>query len=177
VSDLLMSADMLVDDATKVLRRLERTILLPTQRPSWHQDWDGWGFEAYWCRVRPDLASSPTRFQVISPLGEADPSVVHHGIGAINESPKPRPIRAHSTPIGVSDFDGLVARLTSAGCAFRVDAPDDIMSFPRLWMGRTDVQRPELYDATSDGGLFLGFIPTYALGMPAGTECVGCQSE
>jgi len=169
VYDLLMSADMLVDDATSVVHDLERSVFLPPPHRSWHQAWEGWGFEAYWCRVSPDLATAPTRLQVISPLGEPSPSVLHPAIGTVLRSYGDRPVKLHSTPVGVQDVRALAERLEKAGAAYRVDEPDEIMPFPRLWVGRPDAHDPASYDPTVDGGLFLEFVPTEELLLPEST--------
>jgi predicted enzyme related to lactoylglutathione lyase len=166
--DLLTSADLLVDDATEVVSSLNRHILLPEPRPSWHQLWPGWGFEAYWCRVRSDLTVSPTRLQVIAPHGDADPAITHPGIRMIYDSQEPRRVRSHSTPIAVPDLEEIRDRLVAQGCAFRVDPPDSAMEFGRLWVGRRERSDAGLYDPSVDGGLMLEFIPTAALQLPAG---------
>ncbi|MEV6661496.1 hypothetical protein [Nocardia fluminea] len=167
--DLLMSADIFVDDATAVLRQLERSILLPAPRASWGQAWDGWGFQAYWCRVSPNLATAPTRLQVISPKGEPSPDVAHPGIGAIHRSQAGRPVKTHSTPVGVADIDAIADRLARKGVPFRIDPPDALMPFPRLWAGRHDPKQPGLYVPSADGGLYLELVPTAALQLPADT--------
>jgi hypothetical protein len=167
--DVLLSADMLVDDATAVLATIVDALGIDRPRPSWHQRPDGWGFEAYWCRIGSGLAESPTRLEIISPYGEPDPSLDHPHMREILLAHGDRPAKAHSAPIGVADVAELADRLTQRSARFRLDPPDTELPFPRVWLGVT-ADEPATYVPDDDAGLRLEFLPTEALGLPAGAS-------
>jgi len=167
--DMLLSAELLVDDASATLDLLVDRLGIERPRDSWRQLWPGWGFEAYWCRVGADLTASPTRLEIISPHGTPDPSLAHPHMHDIFAAQGDRPSRAHSTPIAVPDVAALARRLTTRGARFRLDPLTDELPFLRLWMGfRND--EPTSYLADSDAGLRLEFVPTSALGLPPGAS-------
>jgi hypothetical protein len=167
--DLLMSADMLVPDATTALDALVTSLGVPQPKPSWRQLWDGFGFDAFWCRLDPDLTSAPTRLEIISPAEPPDPALDHPHMAAIFDAHGDRPAKAHSTPISVPAVETLVERLARRGARFRLDPPIPELPIPRLWIGVT-ADEPARYLPESDAGLRLEFLPTVGLMLPPGTQ-------
>jgi hypothetical protein len=162
-----MSADLLVPDATGTLDQLDASLGIPRPKASWRQLWDGFGFDAYWCRLDPDLTAAPTRLEIISPAAPPDPALAHPHMQAIFDAHGDRPAKAHSTPISVPDVDTLVERLARRGARFRLDPPIPELPLARLWIGVT-ADEPARYLPGSDAGLRLEFLPTSGLGLPPG---------
>lgn len=163
-----MSADVLVPNATAALDMLEATLGVPPPKPSWRQRWDGFGFDAYWCRLDPDLTVAPTRLEIISPAAPPDPALDHPHMDAIFRAQGERPAKAHSTPISVPDIERLAERVASRGARFRLDPPIPELPIARLWVGVTG-EDPANYLPDSDAGLRLEFLPTAGLMLPPGT--------
>jgi hypothetical protein len=164
--EMLLSAEMLVDDASATLEVLIERLGIDRPRDAWRQLFPGYGFEAYWCRVGRDIGASPTRLEIISPHGEPDPALCHPHMREIFLAQRDRPAKAHSTPITVADVAVVAAGVAARGARHRLDPPIDELPFLRLWMGFT-ADEPTTYRPDSDAGLRLEFIPTAGLGLPA----------
>ncbi|MFC5745293.1 hypothetical protein [Actinomadura rugatobispora] len=159
----LASADLFVHDSQRAYDVLRGPLGLFEPRGIWRQVWPDWGFDARWCRTNLDLAVSPTHVEIIAPLDSPDPSIGHPQMRAMYDAQGGRLYKTHSTPIAVDDVEELARRLSRAGAIFRLDEPEGELPFPRLWLGRA-ADRPGDYDPTSDGGLYLEFVP--ALNFP-----------
>jgi hypothetical protein len=166
---------MLVDEASTTLELLIGTLRIPRPRESWRQLMPQLGFDAFWCRL-PDLATSPTRLEIISPFGTPDPERQHPHMREILGEHGDRPAKAHSAPITVADIVDLGERLTERGVRFRWDRPTEGFAFDRLWIGFSD-DDPVTYVPDDDAGLRLEFLPTTALGLPAEATAPRASSE
>lgn len=169
--DLLASADLLVADAPTAAERLTQALGVLPARGAFLQRWPDWGFESHWCRVARRLPRAPTHVEIIAPYGAPDPAIGHPYIAEIYAAQQPRPYKTHSTPVAVADLAAIQDRLDAAGATYRLDEPEGMLPFTRLWLGRT-ADNPGAYDPAGDGGLYLEFIATQDMGFPILTEPV-----
>jgi hypothetical protein len=108
---------------------------------------------------------APTHVEIISPHGDPNPDLTHPHMAEIYADQHPRQYRTHSTPVAVDDIEEMITRLVASGVRFRVDEPAADLPFRRVWLGRNH-QNPGRYDPTSDGGLYLEFVPSDSFGFP-----------
>jgi hypothetical protein len=165
---LLLSADLLLDDADLGAHQLTERLGLPASRPSWRQSFAGHGFVANWLRVHPSLAVAPTRLETIS-LTEgdatADPLFADYVRSLIAFQGRHRPQKSHGTVLVTSDLPSVIEMLARLRVPFRLAPWSDAMAFDRVWTGVTP-EDPR-YRPAADGGLMLELLPLEALGLPA----------
>jgi hypothetical protein len=160
--DLLVSADLLVDDVVGTSERLVRALGLPTPRASWLQDLPDEQHQVNWLRVQADRGAAPTAIEVIGPhpdTGWAAP------LKAAAGAQGSRPMKTHNTVVGISDPTATIALLTERGVPHAVDPGEGLRPFPRIWVG-VESQHGSAYDPAHDAGLMLEFLPTSVLGLP-----------
>ncbi|MGX7678804.1 hypothetical protein ACSMXN_07885 [Jatrophihabitans sp. DSM 45814] len=168
--ELLVSGDAVVPDHDAALRQCQQEWLLPDQRPQWTVESPALGAKWTFARVQADRRAAPTALEVLGVPFKA-PAPAERGVGyafipEIAAAQGTRPSRTHSTVLSTTDLDAVAARLAAAGAKFRLDQPDGIFPFPRLWVGFSP-SGGELYDPSADAGLHLEVIPHEPLLMPA----------
>jgi hypothetical protein len=154
--DLLMSADMIVDDVASTTRGLVDAIGLLEPRPSWSH-----GRVATFARIHPSPLVAPTVLEIVSfeaALGDAC-------LEQRFESQRGRPARSHATVVTTPDLESLVEMLRTKGIRHREDPPNEQLPFPRIWLGIANDGMP--YDPAVDGGLMIEIIETSSLRYPA----------
>jgi hypothetical protein len=160
--DLLLSADMMVDDPDAMAELLEKKVGL-LRNPSWRQAFPNHPYVAWFLRTHKSLAVAPTR---IEPQGHKD--APNHGDpvfpvylqSLVEFQGAARPIKTHATVLITRRLEQLLERLHRHRVPFRVAPLTTEMPFERLWIGVTP-ERPT-YDPAADGGLcieVMGFAP------------------
>jgi hypothetical protein len=165
--DLLVSADVLVDDHDQVLGRLSQ-LAVPPSSPRATVMPDGWNTRWTFAWVSRDRFRAPTRLEVIAPLAPVAPERPAPNYPFIEEiatSQGPRPSKLHSTVIAVSDIERLVTRLEDRRLPHRLFGADGHLPFPRLWLG-FESGEGDTYVPTVDGGLRIEVLPYAPLGIP-----------
>jgi hypothetical protein len=160
--DFLATADVFVADATGAMEQMIDRLGFPAQRSSAIHRHDGWGYEAYFARVHPDMTIAPTRIEVISAWGWENPELPVPYLGEMYKRLGDRPIKAHATVVAARDVAGLAKRLNERGVRSKLDPSVPVLPYPRLWVGRSE-DAPLDYDPDADGSLFLEFLPTEAI--------------
>lgn len=164
--DLLLSADLMVDDPDAVADLL-RTKLGVHGHPNWRQAFDGHPYVAHFLRVHKSLAVSPTR---IEPQGHldapnpGDPLFREHLESLARFQGPHRPIKTHSTVLVSNDIGSIAERLSRRKQPFRVARRTPEMPFDRLWVGVTP-ENPR-YEPSVDGGLCIEIIPLAPIQLP-----------
>ncbi|MGE0880980.1 MAG: hypothetical protein AB7L13_11570 [Acidimicrobiia bacterium] len=160
--DLLLSADLSVDDADRVAALLVAKLGLPQPAASWVHDWPETEYKAYFLRTNPRRIGAPTAIEIIGPHPATGFSP---HLGATHRRQGDRPVKTHSTVFSVPDVLAVSARLTAKQVPhwLRLDE-DQPNSFPRIWVGQSG-DEPEFYDASFDAGLVVEYVPTGVLGL------------
>ena len=167
--ELLVSGDAVVPDHDEAVARCEREWGLPPVHPNWTSAPPGAGGKWSFARLQRDRRLAPTALEILG-IPYHPPAPEHRPDGyaylpEIAASQGDRPVRNHSTVVSVADVAAVAERIAAAGGQCRLDAPDATLPFPRLWVGFT-ADRPDTYDAATDGGIRLELIPHQALAMP-----------
>ena len=163
--DLLINAEVIVDDVALAERVFVETLGFPEPRPSWSGKVPGYGFTWLFARVHPSLKVSPTRIEAmaVAPLDPAiDPRLTIPFLPQLLAAQGDRPWKTHANELASSDIDGVAARLERNGCRFYPMPRSDVAPFMRLWLGWT-ADEPGKYQPDDDGGLFLEICETAAL--------------
>jgi hypothetical protein len=66
-----------------------------------------------------------------------------------------------------ADVEAVAGRMRTTGAPFRLDPPNDVLSFPRLWVGFSS-DHPDRYDPAADAGIRIEVIPFDVLRLPTG---------
>lgn len=167
---LLVSADAVVPDHDAALRRCCEEWGLPEADPRFAQAPAGYGAKWTFARVHADRRLAPTALEVLGvpyrAPAPADRPTGYPYLPEIAAAQGDRPARNHSTVVA-ADVEQVAGRLRATGAAHRLDPPNDVLPFPRLWVG-FDPERPERYDPAGDAGIRLEVIPFDVLRMPTG---------
>jgi hypothetical protein len=166
VFDLLINAEVIVDDVAVAERVFVDALGFPEPRPSWSRNEPGYGFTWLFARVHPSLKVSPTRIEAmaVAPLDRAiDPRLTLPFLPQLLAAQGDRPWKTHANELATSDIDGVAARLERNGCRFHPMPRSDV-ALTRLWLGWT-ADEPGKYKPDDDGGLFLEICETAALGQ------------
>jgi hypothetical protein len=165
VFDLLINAEVIVDDVAVAERVFVEALGFPEPRPSWSGKVPGYGFTWLFARVHPSLKVSPTRIEAmaVAPLDPAiDPRLTIPFLPQLLAAQGDRPWKTHANELATSDIDGVAARLERNGCRFYPMTRSDVVPFTRLWLGWT-ASEPGRYQPDDDGGLFLEICETAGL--------------
>ena len=168
--DLLVSAALMVDSPDETVAELHTRIGLPLPDRSWKQDWPGWGYCAWWCRLQPSLRAAPTRLEVNGKrtIRSADRrSGVTSFMAEMAGEQEARPLKTHANVVGAWDLKALEGRLERAGVERYVDPPSPELPYPRTWIGRRGRQDRIGYRGEADAGLRLEILPLTEIGLPA----------
>lgn len=168
--DLLVSAAFIVDEPDLMVEEAHVRLGMPLPDPGWSQDWSGWGYKAWWCRLRGSLRSAPTRLEINGPrqIAARDRRTgVTSYMEEMRREQGGRPIKSHAAVVGVWDFEGLERRLEAAGVERYVDPPSRELPYPRTWIGRRGRQDRSGYDPGEDAGLRIEILPLDEIGLPA----------
>jgi hypothetical protein len=167
--DLLVSAAFIVDEPDLMVEEAHRFLGLPLPDPAWVQDWPGWGYRAWWCRLQPSLRSAPTRLEINGPrqiTAAQRLGGVTSYLGEMTREQRRRPIKAHANVVGVWDFEGLERRLGAAGVERFVDPPTPELPYPRTWIGRRERHDRSSYRGVDDADLRIEILPLDEIGLP-----------
>jgi hypothetical protein len=163
--DFLCNAEVIVEDVAVAEKVFVEALGFPQPRPSWSNKEPGFGFTYLFARVHPSLAVSPTRIEAmaLAPLDPAiDPDSTLSFLPKLLAAQGSRPWKTHANEIATSDIHAVAQRLSRNDCRFH-EMPGP---FTRLWLGWT-AEDPGAYQPQTDGGLFIEFIETAALGKGA----------
>jgi hypothetical protein len=167
--DLLVSAAFIVDEPDLMVEEAHVRLGMPLPDPGWLQNWPGWGYKAWWCRLRGSLRSAPTRLEINGPrqIAARDRRAgVTSYMAEMRREQGMRPIKSHAAVVGVWDFDGLERRLEAAGVERYVDPPSRELPYPRTWIGRRGRQDRSGYNSGDDAGLRIEILPLNEIGLP-----------
>lgn len=160
--DLLVNAEVIVEDVSVAEKVFVEALGFPETRPEWSGKTPGFGFTYLFARVHPSLVISPTRVEAmaVAPIDPTiDPAATLPFLPELLAAQGDRPWKTHANEIATSNIHGVAERLKDNGCRFHT-MPG---TFTRLWLGWT-AEDPGAYQPESDGGLFLEFVETAALG-------------
>jgi hypothetical protein len=163
--DLLINAEVIVDDVVTAERVFVDALGFPPQRANWSSSEPGKGFTFLFARVHPSLAVSPTRVEAmaVSPLdASADPTTTLPFLPQLLAAQGRRPWKTHGNELATPDIAAVAARLGQHGCAFFTLPATEHNPFTRLWLGWTE-HEPGAYQPSADGGLMLEICETGAL--------------
>jgi hypothetical protein len=159
--DLLINAEVIVDDVALAERVFVDALGFPPPRASWRSTAPGHGFTWLFARVHPSLATAPTRIEAmaLAPVDPAiDPARTLPFLPRLLAAQGRRPWKTHANEIASSDVRAVAQRLAERGCRFH-EMPGE---FTRLWLGWT-ADDPGAYRPDVDGGLFLEVCETASL--------------
>jgi hypothetical protein len=163
--DLLINAEVIVDDVAAAERVFVDALGFPPQRANWSSSVPGKGFTFLFARVYPSLQVSPTRVEAmaVSPLDDsADPTTTLPFLPALLAAQGRRPWKTHANELATADIGAVADRLRRQGCAFFTMPATDTNPFTRLWLGWT-ADELGAYQPLADGGLMLEICETGAL--------------
>jgi hypothetical protein len=163
--DLLINAEVIVEDVALTHRVFVDALGFPPQRSTWANTEPGNGFTYLFARVHPSLSVSPTRVEAmaVAPIDEsADPAAVLDFLPALLAAQGSRPWKTHANELATPDIHGVADRLTENGCPFFTMPATEDNPFTRLWLGWTDRARGA-YQPSVDGGLMFEICETGAL--------------
>jgi hypothetical protein len=163
--DLLINAEVIVEDVALAHRVFVEALGFPPQRSTWGNTEPGNGFTYLFARVHPSLSVSPTRIEAmaVAPIDEsADPAAVLDFLPALLAAQGSRPWKTHGNELATSDIHGVADRLRENGCPFFTLPATESNPFTRLWLGWTDQARGA-YQPSVDGGLMFEICETGAL--------------
>jgi hypothetical protein len=159
--EILVSASIVVDDLSSAVEKLCSALGLPDPLPRWYSEAPG--VRAMFCRVHPSYAVAPTRLELVSAAPIAGDTTNSSGfpVAAVAARQGSRPIKVHSTPIGMPDeaVRELGERLWD-------------LSVAHGYLGSPPSSRVVMApvgpfaDADVDGGLFVEAIRTADLQLP-----------
>ena len=158
--DLLMAADMFVDDPDAVTAQLVANIGLPPPKDIWKQGPDGYRWHTIFARVNFDVSASPTRLEILG-VDVADP--MPH-LAARFRLQTSRSAKTHSTVLTIATGEQVVDQLRRRHVRFMEEVADENFPFSRVWLGLSDDD--SFYDPSADGGLMIELIPTDGLNIP-----------
>lgn len=167
--DLLLTADLMVDDPDGMAKRLH-TALGVHMHENWRQAFENHAYIAHFMRAHKSLAVSPTRIEPQGHLDQpnpGDPQFRAHLQSLAEFQGRHRPIMTHSTVLVSRDVGAVAERLSRRGLPFRVAPRTPEMPWDRLWVGLTP-ERPT-YEPSVDGGLCIEVIPMEPLQLPEET--------
>jgi hypothetical protein len=169
VFELLVSGDAVVPDYDAAVERCSREWGLPPVHPNWVSAPPGAGGKWCFARLQPDRRLAPTAFEILGiPFHPPAPGDLPDGYAYLPEIAAvqgERPARNHSTVVSATAVEPIAERIHAAGGECRLDGPDAMLPFPRLWVGFSPT-RPGEYSPGTDGGLRIEVIPHSALAMP-----------
>lgn len=172
--ELLMSADMMVDDPDGMTELLVSRLGIH-KHANWRQAFADHPYIAHFLRVHKSLAVAPTRVEPQVHLdrpNHGDP-MFHTFLESLRDyQGRHRPMLTHSIVLAThsAKFDALMEKLMRRGLRFRMAQRTPDMPFDRMWMGCTP-EDPR-YDPSVDGGLCIEVMPIEPLQMPADTFAV-----
>lgn len=167
--DLMVSAAFIVDEPDLMVEEAHVRLGMPLPDRTWLQDWPGWGYRAWWCRLQRSLRSAPTRLEINGPrqIVAADRRAgVTSYMDEMRREQLVRPIRTHAVVVGAWDFDGLERRLQAGGVEHYVDRPSPELPYPRIWIGRRGRHDRSAYSPAFDAGLRIEILPLNEIGLP-----------
>lgn len=158
--DLLINAEVIVDDVTVAERVFVDGLGFPEPRATWKGTVSSAGFSFLFARVHPSLKVSPTRVEAmaLAPIEPGKQPFLPQLLAAQGR----RPWKTHGNELATSGIDAVSARLERNGCAFFTMPPEEGYPFVRLWLGWTG-EDPGAYRPEGDGGLMLEICETDSL--------------
>jgi len=167
--ELLVSGDAVVADHDAALAYCQYEWGLPAGRPDWTAAPLGVGAKWTFARIQHDRRQAPTALEILGipyqPPGLDERPQGYPYLPEIAASQGSRPVRNHSTVVSTRDVYRVAQMLERTGGDFRLDEPDSVLPFPRLWIGFSPSD-PGRYRPNTDGGLRLEVIPHEVLSMP-----------
>lgn len=158
--DLLINAEVIVDDVGIAERVFVDALGFPEPRDSWSGTISSAGFAFLFARVHPSLKVSPTRVEAMA-VAPIDPGIEPF-LPQLLAAQGRRPWKTHGNELATSNIDAVVARLERNGCRFHTMPKEDTYPFLRLWLGWTaddwGAYRPDV-----DGGLMFEICETSSL--------------
>ena len=158
--DLLINAEIIVDDVDIAERVFVDALGFPEPRHSWRGAVPSAGFTYLFARVHPSLKVSPTRVEAmaVAPIDAG----IEPFLPKLLAFQGRRPWKTHGNELAVSNIDAVAARLEHNVCRFYTMPGEAGYPFTRLWLGWTadDVgaYRPDV-----DGGLMFEICETESL--------------
>ncbi|MEY2893506.1 MAG: hypothetical protein RJA98_3414 [Pseudomonadota bacterium] len=172
--DLLMSADMMLDDPDGMAALLVQKLGVHAH-PNWRQAFDDHPYIAHFLRVHKSLAVAPTRIEPQWHLDKPNPGdpLFHDFLESLKAyQGAHRPMITHSIVLALrgDKFDTLLDKLMRRRQRFRMAQRTEAMPFDRMWLGVTP-EDPR-YEPSVDGGLCIEIMPIEPLQMPPDTFAV-----
>lgn len=160
VFDLMINAEVIVDDIAVAERVFVDALGFPEPRESWKGTVSAAGFSFIFARVHPSLKISPTRVEAmaVAPIDHGAEPFLPNLLAAQGK----RPWKTHANELATSSIDSVIARLEQQGCRFYTMPREEGYPFLRLWLGWTaddlGAYRPDV-----DGGLMFEICETDSL--------------
>jgi hypothetical protein len=174
--DLLLSADMMVDDPDGMANLLTDKLGIH-QHANWRQAFDHHPYIAHFLRVHKSLALAPTRVEPQGHLDKPNPGdpLFHDFLESLRTyQGRHRPMLTHSVVLTCSTakMGELIEKLVRRKQRFRLAQRTKDMPFDRFWVGAT-AEDPR-YTPEVDGGLCIEVIPTEPPRFPPATFATPC---
>ncbi len=169
--DLLMSADMMLEDPDGMAELLVRKLGVHAHA-NWRQAFADHPYIAHFLRVHKSLAVAPTRIEPQWHLDKPNPGdpLFHEFLDSLKAyQGEHRPMITHSIVLALKGpkFEALLDKLMRRKQRFRLAQRTPDMPFDRMWLGVTP-EDPR-YQPSVDGGLCIEIMPMEPLQMPADT--------
>jgi hypothetical protein len=160
VFDLLINAEVIVDDVAVAENVFVDALGFPEPRQSWKGTISGAGFSFLFARVHPSLKVSPTRVEAMAvvPIDAGIEPFLPKLLAAQGS----RPWKTHGNEVATSAIDAVIAGLEGNGCRFYTMQGQEGHPFVRLWLGWT-ADDPGDYRPDVDGGLMFEICETDSL--------------
>lgn len=158
--DLLINAEVIVDDVAVAERVFVDALGFPPPLESWSGTIPSAGFAFLFARVHPSLKVSPTRVEAMA-VAEIDPGVEPFLPNLLAAQGR-RPWKTHGNELATSSIDAVIAGLEANGCRFHTMPGEEDYPFLRLWLGWTS-EDPGAYRPDVDGGLMFEICETDSL--------------
>jgi catechol 2,3-dioxygenase-like lactoylglutathione lyase family enzyme len=158
--DLLINAEIIVDDVDIAERVFVDALGFPEPRHSWGGTVTSAGFAYLFARVHPSLKVSPTRVEAmaVAPIDAGGEPFLPKLLAAQGR----RPWKTHGNELAAPNIDAVVARLEANGCRFYTMQGEGGYPFIRIWLGWTAGDVGE-YRPDVDGGLMFEICETESL--------------
>lgn len=170
--ELLVSADLLVEDADSAVRAYVDRLGFAEPRESWWHGGDGCGFRVVFLRTQHSVSAAPTRIEIMEPrsLDPARPaSATLPHMPELFGLQQDRPSRTHGTVFATATMDEHITAVQELGTRHWLDAANDDYPHHRLWIGVTEEEKGRWIPG-DDGGLLIELVEYGILGPKVGAS-------
>jgi hypothetical protein len=170
--ELLVSADLLVEDADSAVRAYVDRLGFAEPEASWWSGGDGHGFRVVFLRAQRSVTAAPTRIEIMEPrsldLAVPAPATLPH-MPELFGLQQDWPSRTHGTVFATATMDEHISAVQKLGTRHWLDAANDVYPHHRLWFGVTEEEKGHWIPG-DDGGLLIELVEFGILGPKVGAS-------